>query len=33
VFVNRVFPLEQANEALAYRLQSRTPGKVIITIS
>jgi NADPH:quinone reductase-like Zn-dependent oxidoreductase len=31
-FVNRSFPLEQVNEALAYRMQTTVPGKVIVTL-
>ncbi|MGE5251817.1 MAG: NADP-dependent oxidoreductase [Bacteroidota bacterium] len=33
VFVNRVFPLEQVNEAMAYRLQTTAPGKVVVSIA
>lgn len=32
VFVNRTFPLEQVNEAMAYRMQTRIPGKVVLTV-
>lgn len=32
VSVNRAFPLEQVNEAMAYRMQTRAPGKVIISV-
>jgi NADPH:quinone reductase-like Zn-dependent oxidoreductase len=32
MFVNRTFPLEQVNEAMAYRLTTREPGKVALTI-
>jgi len=32
VFVNRTFPLEEVNAAMAYRLQTREPGKVVLTI-
>jgi NADPH:quinone reductase-like Zn-dependent oxidoreductase len=32
VFMNKVFPLGQVNEALEYRRQSRSPGKVIISM-
>ncbi|HAL17843.1 MAG TPA: NADPH:quinone reductase [Anaerolineaceae bacterium] len=32
VFVNRTFPLEDANAAMVYRMQSKEPGKVVLTI-
>jgi len=32
VFVNRTFPLEEANAAMAYRLETKAPGKVVLTI-
>ncbi len=32
VFVNRTFPLEQTQAALDYRLSSKNPGKVVLTI-
>ena len=32
VFVNRTFPLEEVNAAMAYRMQSTEPGKVVLTI-
>ena len=33
VFVNRTFPLEEANAAMAYRMQSTDPGKIVITVN
>jgi NADPH:quinone reductase-like Zn-dependent oxidoreductase len=32
VFVNRTFPLEQAQVALDYRLVTKEPGKVVLTV-
>jgi NADPH:quinone reductase-like Zn-dependent oxidoreductase len=32
VFVNRTFPLDEVNAAMAYRLETKTPGKVVITV-
>lgn len=32
VTINKAFPLEQVNEAMMYRIQTREPGKVIITL-
>ena len=32
VAINKAFPLEQVNEAMMYRIQTREPGKVIITL-
>ncbi len=32
VFVNRTFPLEEANAAMAYRLQTTAPGKIVLTV-
>ncbi|MHB8856284.1 MAG: NADP-dependent oxidoreductase [Bellilinea sp.] len=32
VFVNRTFPLEEANAAMAYRLQTKAPGKIVLTV-
>ena len=32
VFVNRTFPLEQANAAMAHRMETKEPGKVVLTI-
>ena len=32
VFVNRTFPLEEVNTAMAYRLGTRAPGKVVLTV-
>jgi NADPH:quinone reductase-like Zn-dependent oxidoreductase len=32
VFVNRTFPLEQVNDAMAYRMETKAPGKVVLTI-
>ena len=32
VFVNRIFPLEEANAAMAYRLETREPGKVVLKV-
>jgi NADPH:quinone reductase-like Zn-dependent oxidoreductase len=32
IFVNRVFTLDEVNEAMAYRMETRTPGKVIVAI-
>jgi NADPH:quinone reductase-like Zn-dependent oxidoreductase len=32
VFVNRTFPLEEVNTAMAYRLETKAPGKVVLTI-
>jgi len=33
VFVNRTFPLEEAQAAIAYTMQSRGVGKVVLTVS
>jgi NADPH:quinone reductase-like Zn-dependent oxidoreductase len=30
IFVNRTFPLEEVNQAMAYRLETRAPGKVVV---
>ena len=30
--VNRTFPLEEANAAMAYRLETKAPGKVVLTV-
>jgi NADPH:quinone reductase-like Zn-dependent oxidoreductase len=32
VFVNRTFPLAEVNAAMAYRLETKEPGKVVLTI-
>lgn len=32
VFVNRTFPLEEAQSALDYRYMSKAPGKVVLTV-
>jgi len=32
VYVNRTFPLAEAQAALDYRLQSKAPGKVVLTV-
>lgn len=32
IFVNRIFPLEEVNTALAYRMQTKDPGKVVLTV-
>jgi len=32
IFVNRTFPLEEANVAMAYRMESKAPGKVVLTV-
>jgi NADPH:quinone reductase-like Zn-dependent oxidoreductase len=32
VFVNRTFPLDEVETAMAYRLQTTEPGKVVLTI-
>ncbi len=32
VFVNRTFPLEEAQAALEYRYMSKAPGKVVLTV-
>ena len=32
VFVNRTFPLEQAQAALEYRFSTKEPGKVVLTV-
>ncbi|PKN87856.1 MAG: hypothetical protein CVU46_03065 [Chloroflexi bacterium HGW-Chloroflexi-8] len=32
VFVNRTFPLEEINTAMSYRMQTKVPGKVVLTI-
>ncbi len=32
VFVNRTFPMEQAQAAMDYRLNTKAPGKVVLTV-
>jgi NADPH:quinone reductase-like Zn-dependent oxidoreductase len=32
VFVNRTFPLEEVNVAMAHRLETKAPGKVVLTV-
>jgi NADPH:quinone reductase-like Zn-dependent oxidoreductase len=32
VTINKAFPLEEVNEAMIYRMQTRAPGKVVITL-
>ena len=32
IFVNRTFPLAEVNQAMAYRLETRAPGKVVVKI-
>jgi NADPH:quinone reductase-like Zn-dependent oxidoreductase len=32
IFINQTFPLEAANEAMLYRMQTKAPGKVVLTI-
>lgn len=32
VAINRTFPLEEVNEAMMYRMQTRAPGKVVISL-
>jgi NADPH:quinone reductase-like Zn-dependent oxidoreductase len=32
VTINRTFPLEEVNEAMMYRMQTRAPGKVVISL-
>ena len=32
VFVNRTFPLEEVNAAMAYRMETRAPGKVVLAV-
>lgn len=32
VFVNRTFPLEEVNAAMAYRMETKEPGKVVLTV-
>lgn len=32
VFVNRVFPLHEVNAAMAYRLETKAPGKIVLTV-
>jgi NADPH:quinone reductase-like Zn-dependent oxidoreductase len=32
VFVNRTFPLEEVNAAMAYRMETKAPGKVVLTV-
>lgn len=32
VFVNRTFPLAEANAAMAYRFENKAPGKVVLTV-
>jgi NADPH:quinone reductase-like Zn-dependent oxidoreductase len=32
IFVNRTFPLEEVNAAMAYRLETKAPGKVVLTV-
>jgi NADPH:quinone reductase-like Zn-dependent oxidoreductase len=33
IFVNRTFPLEEAQAAMAYRMQATDPGKIVLTVS
>jgi NADPH:quinone reductase-like Zn-dependent oxidoreductase len=33
VLVNRTFPLEEVNAAMAYRLETHAPGKIVLTVS
>jgi NADPH:quinone reductase-like Zn-dependent oxidoreductase len=32
MFVNRTFPLAQVNEAMAYRMETKEPGKVVLMV-
>lgn len=32
VFINQTFPLEEANAAMLHRMQTKAPGKVVLTI-
>jgi len=32
VFVDRTFPLDEVNAAMAYRLETKAPGKVVLTV-
>ena len=32
VFVNRTFPLAEVNDAMAYRMETKAPGKVVLTL-
>ncbi len=32
VFVNRTFPLEEVNAAMGYRMETKAPGKVVLTV-
>ena len=32
MFVNRTFPLAEVNEAMAYRLKTQEPGKVVLLL-
>ena len=32
VFINRTFPLEETNAAMLHRMQTKAPGKVVLTI-
>ena len=32
VFVNRTFPLDEVNAAMAYRMETKAPGKVVLTV-
>lgn len=32
VLVNRTFPLDDVNAAMAYRLETKAPGKVVLTV-
>ncbi|MBK5279437.1 MAG: zinc-binding dehydrogenase, partial [Bacteroidia bacterium] len=33
VFVNRTFPLAEVNAAMAYRMETKAPGKVVLTLA
>ena len=32
VFVNRTFPLDEVNTAMGYRMETKAPGKVVLTV-
>ena len=32
IFVNRTFPLKEVNAAMAYRMETKEPGKVVLTV-
>jgi NADPH:quinone reductase-like Zn-dependent oxidoreductase len=32
VFLNRTFPLEEVNAAMAFRLETKAPGKVVLQV-